>query len=60
MSDAIPERPVKLPSPEQVERAARLVSVGYGMTEDYWKMHANEARAILMVAMNLGQVETGL
>lgn len=52
--------PVKLPSPEQVERAARLVAVAHGLTEDYWKPHQNEARAILMVTMNVPKIEAGL
>lgn len=57
--DDAQSRPMKLPSPEQVERAARLVAVAYGEPEDYWKMHSQEARAILMVTLNLARVEAG-
>ena len=51
---------VRIPAPDHVERAARLVAVAHGEPEDYWKTHKTEARAILMVVMNLDKVERGL
>ena len=51
---------VNLPSDEQVERAARLVSLGQYGTPELWMNCKKEARAALLLHLNKAKWQIGL
>jgi hypothetical protein len=51
---------ITMPTDEQVERAARLLSIANGERTDYWVIRKTEARACLIIHLNAAKWRLGL
>lgn len=58
--DAKLKADAKLPSDEQVERAAKLAALAHGDDISYWPSHAGVARVVLTAMMNESAIILGV